>query len=299
MLRFLSIRFPLLAILHFVVAGLLPPLSAQILDNQPVETGSRVDATKTNAKLPTFWIIGDSTVKVGSAGQRGWGDEIAPFFDLSKINVVNRAIGGRSSRTFLTDGRWADILKDLRAGDTVIIQFGHNDAGPVNEAPPVTAATRARGTIRGNGEEIEEVDNILTGKHEVVHSYGWYIRHFITTAQAKGATAIVCSPIPRKSWSKDGKTINRANTGYGLWAKQAADQEHAPFVDLNEIIARSYEKLGQPAVEPLFADRGTHTSVEGARFNARSVVAGLNGLDKNPLAFALSSEGKSVPAFKP
>ena len=294
------------SLLRFFFCGLLAGLSATFtataatLDDQPVEKGSKshVDQ-KANPKLPTFWIIGDSTVRVGSPGQRGWGDEIAPFFDLSKINVVNRAIGGRSSRTFLTEGRWDDILKELRAGDVVIMQFGHNDASPINEAPPVTSSTRARGTIKGNGEETQEVDNILTKKHEVVHSYGWYLRQVITTAQAKGAVAVVCSPIPRKSWSKDGKTINRANTSYGLWAKQAAAQDHALFVDLNEIIARGYEKLGQAAVEPLFGDKGTHTSPEGARFNARSVVSGLNGLDKNPLAFALSSEGKSVPAFKP
>jgi len=297
---------PSLPLFRFFACGLLTALAtvftatAAQLDDQPVEAASRNNlAQKSNPKLPTFWIIGDSTVKVGTAGQRGWGDEIAPFFDLSKINVVNRAIGGRSSRTFLTEGRWDDILKELKAGDTVIMQFGHNDASPINEAPPVTSSTRARGTIKGNGEETQEVDNILTKKHEVVHSYGWYLRQVITTAKAKGASVIVCSPIPRKSWSKDGKTVNRANTGYGLWAKQAAEQDHAFFIDLNEIIARGYEKLGQAAVEPLFGDRGTHTSPEGAKFNARAVVSGLNGLDKNPLAPALSAEGKSVPAFKP
>ena len=120
------------------------------------------------------------------------------------------------------------------------MQFGHNDSSPVNETPPVTPSTRARGTIQGNGEETQEVDNILTGKHEVVHSYGWYLRQVITTAKAKGAVAIACSPIPHNSWSKDGKTVRRA-TNYGLWAKQAAEQDHAFFVDLNEIIARGYE----------------------------------------------------------
>jgi rhamnogalacturonan acetylesterase len=179
------------------------------------------------------------------------------------------------------------------------MQFGHNDSSPVNEAPPVTPSTRARGTIPGNGEETQEVDNILTGKHEVVHTYGWYLRHFITTAKAKGAVAIVCSPIPRNSWQKDGTTVKRANTNHGLWAKQAAEQEHAFFVDLNEIIARDYEKLGKPAVDPFFADKVTHTTLAGAQFNARAVVSGLNGLDNNPLAFALSAEGKAMPAFRP
>jgi lysophospholipase L1-like esterase len=271
--------------------------AAETLDDQPVEK-DRGGRAKINSSLPTFWVIGDSTVKVGTKGQRGWGDELGPFFDPKKINVVNRAIGGRSSRTFLTDGRWDEILKEMRRGDVVIMQFGHNDASPINEEPPVNASTRARGVIRDNSDKSVDVVNILTGKPETVHSYGWYLRHFVTTAKEKGATAIICSPIPRKSWSKEGK-INRSTDSWPLWAKQAAGQSGAQFIDLNEIIARAYEKLGQAEVEPLFGDKGTHTSPAGAAFNAKAVVSGLNGLSPNPLAFALSKEGKAVPAFKP
>jgi lysophospholipase L1-like esterase len=252
------------------------------MDDQPVEKEPAPQEAKA-MPLPTLWIIGDSTVKVGTPGQRGWGEEIGPLFNPAKINVVNRAIGGRSSRTFLTDGRWDTILKEMQPGDFVIMQFGHNDSSPINEDPPVNKSTRARGSIRSNGEETVDVVNILTGKPETVHSYGWYLRHFITTAQAKGAKAIVCSPIPRKSWSKEG-TINRANQSWGLWARQAAEQAGAQFVDLNEIIAQIYEKIGREAVEPLFADRGTHTTREGAKLNAQAVVSGLKALPGNPLA---------------
>ena len=294
----LPFRLRLPALLAFALAALSSAFAA---DDRPVEDAAKAGLQKkSSTELPTLWIVGDSTVKVGTAGQRGWGDELAPFFDATKLNLVNRAIGGRSSRTFLTDGRWDDILKELRAGDIVIMQFGHNDAGPINEDPPVTKSTRARGTIRGNGDESVHVEkNILTGQPETVRSYGWYLRHFIGTAKEKGAVAIVCSPIPRKSWSAEGK-INRASGGYGGWARAAATQGDALFVDLNEIIARGYEQLGAPAVDPLFADKGTHTSPEGAAFNARCVVAGLNGLaEKNPLAPFLSAQGKSVPAFAP
>ncbi len=295
MRRSLSVRsFLSLCLMAFTGAA---GFAAEPLDDQPVEkdAGSQ---TRSNTTLPTFWIIGDSTVKVGTKGQRGWGDELAPFFDPAKVNVINRAIGGRSSRTFLTDGRWDAILRELRRGDVVIMQFGHNDASPINEEPPVNASTRARGVIRDNSDASVDVINILTGKPETVRSYGWYLRHFITTAKEKGASAIVCSPIPRKSWSKEGK-INRSTDSWTLWAKQAAGQAGAQFIDLNEIIARAYESLGQAAVEPLFGDRGTHTSPAGAAFNAKAVVSGLNGLSPNPLAFGLSEEGKKVPAFKP
>ena len=295
MSRPLSIR-SFLALCLMAVSG-AACFAAEGLDDQPVEKDA-ARQTKTNATLPTFWIIGDSTVKVGTKGQRGWGDELAPFFDPAKVNVVNRAIGGRSSRTFLTDGRWDGILKELRRGDVVIMQFGHNDASPINEEPPVNKSTRARGVIRDNSDKTVDIVNILTGKPETVHSYGWYLRHFVTTAREKGATAIICSPIPRKSWSNDGK-INRSTDSWTLWAKQAADQAGAQFIDLNEIIARAYERLGQAAVEPLFGDKGTHPSPAGAAFNAKAVVSGLNGLTPNPLAFGLSEEGKKVPAFKP
>ncbi|WP_081891460.1 rhamnogalacturonan acetylesterase [Verrucomicrobium sp. BvORR106] len=264
-------------------------------DDRPVEDAKKVGVQlRKQLDLPAIWLIGDSTVRVGTKGQRGWGDELTPYFDTTKVQVVNRALGGRSSRTYLTGGLWESVLAELRAGDIVIMQFGHNDPGPLNEPPPVTSSTRARGTIKGNGEETQEVQNVLTGKPEVVHSYGWYLRQFITTAKAKGATLVVCSPIPHKSWTPEGK-VKRASNGYGKWAREAAEQEGALFIDLNDLIATGYEEIGPAAVEPFFADKGTHTSREGAKFNARSVVAGLNRLaEKNPAASLLSAEGRAV-----
>ncbi len=297
-------RLPILLVFGlcsaFTAACAAPAAAGPAADDRPVEDAAKAGLQqKSDERLPTLWLIGDSTVKVGTAGQRGWGDEIAPFFDPARINVVNRAIGGRSSRTFITEGRWEGILGEIRPGDIVLMQFGHNDASPINEDPPVTKSTRARGTIKGNGDETVFVEkNILTGQPETVHSYGWYLRQYISGAKEKGAVAIVCSPIPRKSWSEEGK-INRASGSYGLWARQAAEQGGALFVDLNEIIARGYEQLGAAAVEPHFADKGTHTSVAGAQFNARCVVSGLNGLAKNPLAPFLSAAGRAVPAFQP
>src|SRR5262245_44513956 len=79
---------------------------------------------------PTLFIIGDSTVKNSTAGQLGWGDPIRDLFDLNRINVENRARGGRSSRTFQTEGSWDQIVAELKPGDFVLMQFGHNDGGP-------------------------------------------------------------------------------------------------------------------------------------------------------------------------
>ncbi len=230
-------------------------------------------------KLPSLVLIGDSTVRNGrgdgEGGQWGWGDYLGSAFDPAKINVVNRAVGGLSSRTFLTQGHWARALTFLKKGDFVVMQFGHNDNAPLNDD------SRARGTIKGVGEESEEIDNQLTKKHETVHSYGWYLRQFIRDAKAKGVTPVVCSLVPRKTW-KDGKIVRSADS-YAGWAQTVAEQEGVAFIDLNEKIAARYDALGQAAVEPLFADEHTHTSKAGAELNAGVVAEGLAGLPGDPL----------------
>lgn len=227
-----------------------------------------------NPELPSLILIGDSTVRNGrgdgAGGQWGWGDSLGDFFDLSRINVVNRAIGGLSSRTFLTQGHWERALTLAKPGDFVMMQFGHNDNGPLNDT------SRARGTIKGVGEETEAIDNLMTKQHEVVHTYGWYLRKFVRDAKAHGLTPIVCSLVPRKTW-KDGKIVRSAD-GYAGWAKQVAEQEGVAFIDLNERIAQAYDALGAAKVEAMFADPHTHTSRLGAALNASMVVAGVRDL---------------------
>ena len=232
---------------------------------------------------PTLYAIGDSTVRNGrrgdgANGQWGWGAPVADFFDRTRINVENHAMGGTSSRTFRTQGLWRKVYDQLKPGDFVIMQFGHNDNGPVNDD------RRARGTIKGSGDETEEIDNLLTGKHEVVHTYGWYIRQYIQEIKAKGATAIVCSPIPRNRWTDD--HVNRADQDYGLWAAQAAKAEDAPFIDLNRLISDHYDQVGQEYVTALYfdGDETTHTNAMGAQENAVFVAEGIKTLKDCPLA---------------
>jgi len=235
------------------------------------------------AQLPSLFLIGDSTVRNGRGdgqnGQWGWGEPIAAFFDSTKINVVNRAMGGLSSRTYRTLGYWDVVLALMKPGDFVMMQFGHNDNGPVNDT------SRARGTLQGVGEETEEVDNLLTREHQIVHTYGWYLRRFIAEARARGVTPLVCSPVPRKVW-QNGRIIREP---YARWAAEVARSEGAAFVDLNEIIARRYEQLGPEKVDPLFADERTHTSLAGAEMNAACAVERMKRLAGNPF-FAYFSE---------
>jgi lysophospholipase L1-like esterase len=244
--------------------------------------------------LPTLFLIGDSTVRNGhgdgDGGQWGWGEPLVDYFDSSKINVVNRAVGGLSSRTFITQTFWDRVLAMMKPGDYVIMQFGHNDSASLDDP------ARARGTLPGVDDETREIDNPITKQHEVVHTYGWYLRKYVAETRAKGATPIVCSLIPRKIW-KDGR-IERNTDTYAGWARQVAEQEKVPFIDLNEIIARRYDALGPDKVEPLFADPHTHTSRAGAEMNAECVIAGLKGLPEDPLAKYLSPKGDAVAPAK-
>ncbi len=220
--------------------------------------------------------------KASGAGASRW----SAFFDTSKINVVNRAIGGLSSRTYLTGGHWDETLPYIKQGDVVLMQFGHNDGGKPDEP------TRARASLPGMGDETVEIDNPITHKHETVHTFGWYMVKYVEDVKAKGAIPIVCSLIPRKTW-KDGKVV-RNTDNYAGWARQVAEKEHVGFIDLNEIIAARYDKLGEAAVEPLFADPHTHTSLAGAEINADAVVTGLKRLKNDPVAAYFSAKGEAV-----
>jgi lysophospholipase L1-like esterase len=235
------------------------------------QNGSKVNSPA--AQLPTLFIIGDSTVNNSGEGFRGWGNVIYGFFDKTKINLENRARGGRSSRTFYTEGLWDHVLAEIKKGDFVLIQFGHNDGGPIDKE-------KARGSLKGVGGETKEITVEATGKKETVHTYGWYLQKFISDARSKGGIPIVLSPVPRNIW-KDGKVV-RASADYGKWAEESAKTAGAFFVDLNGIIAARYEKDGQEKVAATYFTTvdHTHTTPAGAELNAASVVEGLKKLKK-------------------
>lgn len=240
---------------------------------------------------PTLWIVGDSTVKNGTPDLRGWGEEIGVFFNANRINIQNRALGGRSSRTYFTEGLWDKVAAGIRPGDFVLMQFGHNDAG--NVSGELSPGRPARASLKGTGEETQQADVGTTGQKETVHTYGWYIRKFVTDTKAKGGTPIVLSPVPRNDW-KDGKVM-RSND-FGKWAGDVAKGENVPFIDLNAIVASHYDQLGQEKVKALFPHEHTHTSPEGAQLNAKCVVEGIQGLKDTRLRTYLSAAANAAVA---
>jgi rhamnogalacturonan acetylesterase len=231
------------------------------------------------AAKPTFYLIGDSIVKNGKGrgdgGLWGWGNYIADYFDTTRIAVENDALGGTSSRTFQTMGLWDKVLAKVKPGDFVIMQFGHNDGGALDDT------ARARGTIKGIGNEQQEIYNPIRKIQEVVHTYGWYMRKYITDVKAKGATPIICSPIPRNTW-KAGKSAGRNNeNNYGQWAKEIGEQTGTYFVDLNKLIADDYDAKGEAKVKSTyFGTDATHTLEPGAQLNAKFVIQGIRSFNR-------------------
>jgi lysophospholipase L1-like esterase len=254
-----------------------------VVDDLPVAQESGIESA-----LPTLHLVGDSTVRSGGvAGMWGWGERISPFFDPHKIHVVNHAIGGRSARTYLSEGRWKKVADLIKPGDFLIIQFGHNDQGRIGDP-----ANKGRADGAGTGDETVE-DTKPDGTKELVHTFGWYMAKFVADAQAKGATPILCSPIPHKQrWesANDFESIAR-------WSEEVAVSNRAYYFNLTRIITEAYKKVGKDTVETFFADKGTHTNDLGARFNANCVIAGLKGLPGGPLDRFLSPVPPRVLKF--
>jgi lysophospholipase L1-like esterase len=256
----------------FVLAASLPAIA---------QTTPAIDP-----KLPTVFVIGDSTAN--NNDHRGWADPFAAYFDLAKVNIANRARGGRSSRTFLTEGLWESTRSELKPGDYVLIQFGHNDGSAPDQ-------DRARGSLPGIGEEARYF-TLPDGREELVHTFGWYMRKFVVEAKAKGATPVVLSLTVRNIW-KDGK-VERGPGSFPEWSAAVAQSEHVAFADLTNSIADLYEKMGETRVKELFPEDHTHTSPAGADLNASLVVAVLKGID-SPLVAWLSAKGQEVQALSP
>jgi lysophospholipase L1-like esterase len=282
----------LLAIVPLFSLAQAPTAPAPLSMNPPESPGV------INPALPTIFIAGDSTAARAREPQQGWAVPFAGYFDLAKVNVVNLALGGRSSRTFITQGWWDKLLAQLKAGDFVLIQFGHNDASPINEEETVPPGSRrSRGVIRSLGDETVEIVNILTKQPETVHSYGWYMRKMIADVKAKGATPIVLSITLRNQWN-DGK-VERSGGPWRELSRELASTAGIAYVDLSGLIGERYDQLGQEAVKAFFPRDATHTGQAGAELNASLVVAGLKGLPQSPFMNLLSNKGAAVPATAP
>ena len=220
-----------------------------------------------NRALPTLFLVGDSTAR--NQADLGWGDHFAHFFDTTRINIANRARAGRSSRSYYNEGLWAGVVAEMKPGDFVLLQMGHNDGGDLGGAKP-------RGTIKGLGDESQDV-TLPDGHHELVHTYGWYIRKYIADTRAKHATPILMSVTIRNVWTPDANGTPRIerDMGYDVEITQLAKDMNVLYADMATVEADRLQALGPEKTALLFPIDHTHTSAEGAERNAESVATAL------------------------
>ena len=192
----------------------------------------------------TIHLMGDSTMAeknlAGGNPERGWGMMFPNFLD-SGVDVVNYAQNGRSTKSFIDLGLWDKVKANLKAGDYVFIQFGHNDAkqdDPARYAP-------AYGAYQEN------------------------LRLFVRTALDAGAHPVLLTPVARR-WFKEGRLDRNCHTDYPDAMKQVAAEFGIPLLDITTSSLNWLEGLGDAASRPFFMistgkDDNTHTVASGAR----------------------------------
>ena len=163
----------------------------------------------------------------------GWGMPFKYFFD-STVVIDNRAKGGRSTRTFISEGRWQPIADSLQEGDYVLMQFGHND---------------------------EAKEEKYKDRYTPVPDYKTNLIKFITETRAKKANPVLITPVSRLRFDKDGKQ-QETHAEYTAACYEVAKQYNVPLVDLDKKSRELFGQLGPQRTELLFMhlDPGEHPS---------------------------------------
>jgi lysophospholipase L1-like esterase len=206
----------------------------------------------------TVYLIGDSTIAqkaVSAYPETGWGMPFVYFFDES-VTVDNRAMNGRSTRSFIEENRWQPVATKLQKGDYVFIQFGHNDEVP---------------TKKSYTNEVDFQANLS---------------RFITETRAKNANPVLLTPVARRQFDASGKVVG-THDAYSELVRTVAQKEGVPLIDLDRSSQELLQKLGPEASKLLFMqlapgehpnypggkDDNTHFSETGARKMAELVLA--------------------------
>ena len=162
----------------------------------------------TKAQQPTLFLVGDSTmadkVNPNENPEHGWG-QILPTLLTNKITIQNHATNGRSSKSFRTEGRWDKVHNQLKKGDYVIIQFGHNDQKIEDSIRYTNPATQYRSNLERYVKETRE----------------------------KGAIPILMTSIVRRNFNEKGVLIDTHNL-YPIVVRMVAKDLDVPFVDLQQ-----------------------------------------------------------------
>jgi large repetitive protein len=206
---------------------------------------------------PTIYLAGDSTMQSYSwkqAPQEGWGQQFSRYF-TSDVVIKNTAIGGRSSKSFIVDGRLDTVLNQIRPGDYFFVSFGHNDASAG-----------------------------IPDRYASPEDYKMYLARYIQGARQRGATPVLLTPVGRRDFNLVTQEFNVSFRDYVNASKEVAEELHVTLIDLSQLSIAHYNKIGLAATEDLFlytnpgqypyfpsgVNDNTHFKTYGAK-----VIAGL------------------------
>ena len=238
------------ALFTCLMAALLQGLSGPIHAEPASGMAAQTVGLRGDAGVKRIVLIGDSTVceYPQARPERGWGQYVEERFKDGTVKVINLAVGGRSTKTFITEGRWKKALAEKP--DYVLIQFGHNDSHDSSKPEATDAAT----------------------------DYREYLRRYIDESRAIGATPVLVTPMVRRTFDSSGK-LQDILQRYAEAMKAVGAEKSAPVIDLHASSKRLVEKFG-PAAAGMASKSGdvTHFNEKGAR-----AMAGLV-MDELPMA---------------
>ncbi len=216
-----------------------------------------------HAKDPvTVYLAGDSTMAEKRPEKRpetGWGEFLAQHFDARRVRVENHAQNGRSTRTFISEGRWQAVVDKLRAGDYVLIQFGHNDSSKEK-----------------------------TDRYTPPEDYRANLTRFVADVRAKKAVPVLLTPVMRRRFDKEGKFYDTHGEYPDIVRRVAAD-ERVALIDMHRKSEKVLVEYGPDDSRKLFlqlkpgehpnypqgVEDNTHFSPPGAELMASLAVEGI------------------------
>jgi lysophospholipase L1-like esterase len=211
-----------------------------------------------------LWLIGDSTMsikEVRAYPETGWGMPFVFFFD-STVTVENRARNGRSTRTFISENRWKEVIENASEGDYIFIQFGHND------------------------EVKEKVGSYTTPKE-----YKANLTRFVMEARSKKTIPILLTPVSRRNFDSAGR-VKETHLEYSGIVRNLARELSVSLIDHDKLSRELLQQFGpenskllflqlQPGEHPNYPDGkidNTHFNELGARKMAELVLAEIRKL---------------------
>jgi lysophospholipase L1-like esterase len=201
-----------------------------------------------------------ATKKVSAYPETGWGTPFAFFFDET-VEVDNRALNGRSTKTFIAENLWQPVAEQLQEGDYVFIQFGHNDEVKTKKSYATA----------------DEFENNL--------------ERFITETRRKKAMPVLLTPVARRKFDESGKIVG-THDEYAAIVRKVAAMQNTPLIDLDRKSQDLLQKMGVESSKLLFLhlepgehpnypegkEDNTHFSELGARKIAQLVLADIKAL---------------------